>query len=187
MNHTNTCGSERNCVWRVAKFLRSRGSGLAPWDLCVGMVGGEPCASRAKVMVGKFDDPNGMSHPGHPFCPEHARLIAASFDSIKREAAERKRVGKPRMVASEFEGTVYFGVVGDRVKIGYSVNAYKRRRGIETSAGIRFDHFQWMMGDREDERRLLKQFAEYRTVGEWFKADPVVLAGLHREFTQRAA
>lgn len=184
MNPTHTCASERNCVWRTAQFLRSRGSQLAPWNLCVGMVDGEPCAARATTMVGRFEDKDGNLHEGHPFCTKHARLIAASFDAIRFEDAVRRRT---RHRPEEFDGTVYFGIAGEKVKIGFSTNAYKRRKNIETAAGIRFDHFEWMMGDRADERRLLNQFAQYRLVGEWFKADPVVLAGLEREFKKRAA
>lgn len=185
MNTTNTCSTERSCVWRTAQFLRSRGSQLAPWNLCVGMVDGEPCAARAAVMVGRFEDSEGNIHEGHPFCTTHARLIAASFDKAHTAIDQRRRAN--RSLADKYDGTVYFGVAGDRVKIGYSINAYKRRRQIETGAGIRFDHFEWMMGDRSDERRLLNQFSAYRLVGEWFRADPVVLAGLEREFKKRAA
>jgi hypothetical protein len=141
-------------------------------------------------MVGKFEDANGNEHLGHPFCTKHARLIAASFDLVAlhvgQVAAAKKRRAR-RTKASDFEGTVYFGLVGDRVKIGYSGNAYKRRKQIETAAGVRFERFEWMMGDRSDERRLHADFAEHRLVGEWFTADPTVLAGLHREFSKRAA
>lgn len=136
-------------------------------------------------MVGRFEDVDGITHPGHPFCTEHARLIAASFDKVAFVSDMKRRTS--RTTTQQYEGTVYFGVVGDRVKIGYSKNAYKRRRQIETSAGVRFDHFEWMMGDRSDERRLLSMFDDYRTIGEWFEADPVVLAGLQREFSKRAA
>lgn len=126
--------------------------------------------------------------PGAPvrLCGHHLReayefaqdFIAARWDGAVREyVADLQDTFKPpRSVTKRPRpGFVYFVRLGDRIKIGYSENVDKRLTVVphEEVLGV-------IPGTRDDERAWHKLLADYRTVGEWFRAEPDVLAAVAR-------
>jgi hypothetical protein len=92
--------------------------------------------------------------------------VADLQDTFKPPLAVRKR---PR------PGSVYFVRLGDRVKIGYSENVPKRLTVIPHEEVLGVIH-----GTREDEQGWHQLLADYRTVGEWFRAEADVLDHIRR-------
>ncbi|MCC7462113.1 MAG: GIY-YIG nuclease family protein [Gammaproteobacteria bacterium] len=63
------------------------------------------------------------------------------------------------------------------VKIGFSSNPWARARELETGSG-KCDLLGVVNGDRQDESRWHRQFAECRQTGEWFTGTPELLAAI---------
>lgn len=72
-------------------------------------------------------------------------------------------------------GFVYFIRFGDRVKIGFTTDFEKRKRDLPHEQVIAV-----ISGTRDDEATWHQLLEEYRTVGEWFRAEPEVLDALER-------
>jgi hypothetical protein len=79
---------------------------------------------------------------------------------------------------AETSGVVYFaqGEPSTPIKIGTSVNAKNRLNGLRTGSPVPLRLLATTPGGRRRERELHKQFASYRTHGEWFAAGPDLLA-----------
>jgi hypothetical protein len=92
--------------------------------------------------------------------------VAGLHDTFKPPPAVKKR---PR------QGYVYFIRLGDRIKIGYTENVDRRLSELphEEVLGV-------IPGTRDDEQGWHRLLADYRTVGEWFLADPEVLEAVAR-------
>lgn len=69
---------------------------------------------------------------------------------------------------------VYFIQVDDRVKIGVSTRPFTRLKSISGSAHGVMQAVVLVRGTREDEGRMHRRFARYRTNGEWFVASPAL-------------
>lgn len=69
------------------------------------------------------------------------------------------------------EGLVYFIRFGDRIKIGFTTNLQSRMKAIP------YDEILMVTpGTMDDERQCHQAFAHLRETGEWFRADPELLA-----------
>lgn len=121
-----------------------------------------------------------------PLCGKHIRevyefaqdLVTERWDGAVREyvADLQDRFKPPQSVTKRPRpGYVYFVRLGDRIKIGYSENVARRLTVIphEEVLGV-------VPGTREDEQGWHQLLADYRTVGEWFRAEPDVLAAVAR-------
>jgi hypothetical protein len=130
--------------------------------------------------------------PGDPLpdapvrlCGKHARemyefcsdMVGNRWDSAVREyVSELHGTFKPpQAVKQPRAGWLYFIRFGDRVKIGYSTNPDARLQALphERVIGV-------IPGSRSDEAAWHKLLADFRVVGEWFRADPTVLEVLER-------
>jgi hypothetical protein len=128
--------------------------------------------------------------PGEPLedfpvrlCGVHARevyeacsdLVTSQWDDAVRDyVAELHDTFKPpRAVKQPLAGWVYFIRFSDRVKVGYTTRPDERMHGLphEEIIGI-------IPGTRADERAWHSLLADFHVVGEWFRADPQVLAML---------
>lgn len=79
-------------------------------------------------------------------------------------------------------GFVYFIRFGNQIKVGFTTNVEQRMRDLphEEILGV-------VPGTLEDEAAWHKMLAEYRTVGEWFRAEPEVLDALERVVSAQAS
>lgn len=192
-----TCSITRNCVWRAAAQLKSKGLDYRPHDLCVAITDtGEPCSALATIFLGQSTD----YHSGQPFCAKHAaalvqdvidrarlgdRQVAAQLraaftagERSDREEKSRRRQNAP--------GHVYFARRGDTVKIGFSSAVRTRIATLETQAGARFDEVVTVAGSRAVEARYHRRFAEHREIGEWFHMAPEIRAEMDRLLAKAA-
>jgi hypothetical protein len=65
-------------------------------------------------------------------------------------------------------GYVYFLVVGDKVKIGFSTNPFARAQGIKGALSDRIELLVAVRGTFADEKRLHQNLCACRITGEWF-------------------
>lgn len=72
-------------------------------------------------------------------------------------------------------GYVYFLKVGDRLKIGFSINPYGRVATLSTGLARPMDTLLVVRGTVAEEKSLHRRFAAYRRKGEWFDAAPIVM------------
>jgi hypothetical protein len=77
-------------------------------------------------------------------------------------------------------GFVYFIVSGERVKIGYSVNPKMRLKRLKTGAPQPLEIVATVPAYPHNERRLHKQFSDYRLHGEWFRHEGELRAFIAR-------
>lgn len=102
-----------------------------------------------------------------PICMDHAltvhgdvsALLALGADAAERPPAERA------------PGAVYFIRLGDRVKIGFSRNLKARLVALPHEEVLAV-----VPGTVQDEKRCHAAFAHLRQTGEWFRAEPDLLA-----------
>lgn len=87
----------------------------------------------------------------------------------------------PRAVKQPLAGWVYFIRFGDRVKVGYTTNPDSRLRDLphEEVIGI-------VPGTRADEQAWHRLLADFHVVGEWFRAEPALLAQLRNVVSRTA-
>ena len=109
------------------------------------------------------------------------------------EEVDRQRQGRARQtfdppkkardrLSLHGDGYVYFLWVGSRVKIGFSVNPYRRLYELRTGMSGPMDRLAVIKGDTRDERRLHKRLEKYHSHGEWFRTDQFVEQLLHEMF-----
>ena len=137
---------------------------------------------------------NTESAPGLklPVCADHAisiyRDMAALIDSAQGDplfmlhlgigSLDQRRRERNRNAASRIDGalesgepTVYYVLVGEKVKIGYTANLTQRLRAYPPDAEL----LATEPGDKELERTRHQQFREYLTHGrEWFAPGPAL-------------
>jgi len=142
---------------------------------------GDPCGQPARFHIGEGSGADG-DHPGQPMCHNHTKQLlwwfgrqAGNHPAAHALQEERRLHTKTEQAAKwEAPGDVYFGRIGNRVKIGYSAHTAKRRRTLELMNGTEFDEFVTMPGDVDLERWFHNELQEHRTVGEWFEHAPAV-------------
>lgn len=71
-------------------------------------------------------------------------------------------------------GIVYFIAGADLVKIGFTNDVHIRQRSIQSMSPVALHLIHTEPGDRALEAALHKQFAEYRSHGEWFRLEGAV-------------
>lgn len=130
-------------------------------------------------------------HPG-PTANEyyktpHGRRCVKCYQRIERERQRRRQVRlqieREMQAALEDtyadEGYVYLiGAPQDPslVKVGFSTDPARRARQLQNGNGRRLRVIAKRPGTRADEKGLHAEFREHRTVGEWFKPTPALLA-----------
>ncbi|TYP82060.1 GIY-YIG nuclease family protein [Blastococcus xanthinilyticus] len=106
----------------------------------------------------------------------HHELNHPALDAAQREREQRSRVASRHAADERFRGDqpgfVYFIEVGERVKIGYSVDVRRRLRSYPPGSVL----LAVEPGSPELERQRHQQFAGSLLDGrEWFRPDRVIL------------
>ena len=91
--------------------------------------------------------------------------------ALRRKEIFGERPHRPKKVAS-----VYFIGAGDRIKIGFSQRPTERLKDLQTSHHMTLELLAVMPGSYQTEARLHKQFAHLKQKGEWFVAQPELMA-----------
>lgn len=107
------------------------------------------------------------------WCQKKGRDWLKAFDDacpIKNPPVKVKRPW-PR------DGWVYFAhdAANNSVKIGFSANAAKRIRSLQTGSSTPLTLLGKMKGSEADERELHQRFCSLHIKGEWFRAEPELL------------
>lgn len=100
-----------------------------------------------------------------------ARAVAeawnAKWDAHRSKAAPAARqADEPQHFMAR--GYVYFLVVRDRMKIGFSKAPWQRIDELKTGIGSAIDTFAFVRATRTDERDLHRALRSYRAAREWF-------------------
>lgn len=75
----------------------------------------------------------------------------------------------------------FFQVESGPIKIGFTSNVRHRFIGVQTGNHEEVNVIGWIENaTRSDERELHQRLAQFRIRGEWFKAEPAVLAAVVR-------
>lgn len=113
-------------------------------------------------------------------CINHAIAIAAYIQEVTEKPLVSESVGQRQMgryfakqrqverAASRRQeaGWVYYLLVGDRIKIGYTQDVKQRLRAYPPNSPLLAVH----PGTRETEQAMHERFAQYRQAGrEWFR------------------
>lgn len=93
---------------------------------------------------------------------------------LKREE-ERLFLRRPRPKA-EPKGFVYLVRGGDCIKIGTAKDVKKRLSGLQTGSPLKLEMLTYFRGDTTVENALHQRFESLRSHGEWFRAEPPLLA-----------
>lgn len=106
-----------------------------------------------------------------------AEMVEQNWDGAVREyvADLHDTFKPPKAVKQPLAGWVYFIQFGDRVKIGYTTKPAQRMQGLPHDRVIGM-----VPGTRDDEASWHRLLAPHHIVGEWFAAEPEVLAMLER-------
>ncbi|RUX29445.1 hypothetical protein EOA13_13515 [Mesorhizobium sp. M7A.F.Ca.US.011.01.1.1] len=72
-------------------------------------------------------------------------------------------------------GFVYFLLVRDRIKIGFSLQPAQRLKQLATGLADPVDMFAFFRGSRSDEVAIHRTFASHHVSGEWFDASQHIL------------
>lgn len=171
---------------RVHSLPRPLGSGPRP---------GVRVSAAYRVCIGNDNYCPNDPVPDGPvaLCPKHLREVyafAQDMVSQRWDAAVREYVGTlhdkfkppPSVLRRPRQGYVYFIRLGDRVKIGFSEVPASQLKNLphEEVIGI-------VPGTREDEQTWHRLLADFRVTGEWFRAEPEVLAALAAVVTAQAS
>ncbi len=116
--------------------------------------------------------------PGHPKVrlPPHDSVDfpaahAAAMGNTD-PAANLRRRRRTASVVRKSDSYVYFLVVGDAVKIGFSNNPSARLAGLKTGIHQKYSTVLVCEGTQGQERALHVTLADLRLSGEWFKKHP---------------
>lgn len=82
-------------------------------------------------------------------------------------------------------GGVYFIAAGEFVKIGWSISVPERLKALQTSSSRKLTVLRVIPGEREDEAKFHREFAEHRAEGEWFRIEGTLAAFLGTERVQK--
>jgi hypothetical protein len=100
-----------------------------------------------------------------PICADHYERLYESIPNFRvDEIVVRKYVPQPKSDAPKY---VYFARMGDRVKIGHSINPEARVKGM--SLGDQAQVIYTCSGGPFLEKELHRLFAARRISGEWFQ------------------
>lgn len=126
----------------------------------------------------------GESVPGSPvsLCREHLReawayvaldLERAGYAALRRFTASGFSAAPPAppKAPKVTDGFVYFVRLSDRIKIGWTHDFAKRGKQLSYDEVLHVE-----AGTRADEQRCHLAFVHLRTCGEWFQAEPELLA-----------
>jgi hypothetical protein len=92
----------------------------------------------------------------------------------------RKRKRRKKSEVGQAGRQVYFIRLGERVKIGVSVNVRRRLKSLQTSCPDRLELLHSAGGTWDDEVQLHKRFAADRLTGEWFRLSPEIAEYIER-------
>jgi hypothetical protein len=147
------------CVIMVATISMASDMGVKPTqDLLLTQQNNHPI--QMHPMIGKFIEAIPTSWQMH-LSEFGAIACGLNTDGSERDVINESK-GKPRITK-----TYIVRKQGSKeVKIGRSVQVDKRIRTIETQSGYQLEVLAIIPKDIEN--MLHKQFAEFRTVGEWF-------------------
>lgn len=90
------------------------------------------------------------------------------------------RLAQPRSTGVRHPGHVYFILVGDKVKIGYSARPLDRLRALQTSHPDKLHILATLPGSQKTEGRLHERFDRYKVRGEWFHFTPEIRQFINR-------
>lgn len=121
--------------------------------------------------------PCGKDGPG-------ARAVAETWNqrwqTARRAGAPYNGGDQPGTDAPNNIGYVYFLRVAGRVKIGFSKDPFVRVSELKTGLTEQPTSIVAIRAQREDEKRLHRRLAAFRTSGEWFAESAAVLRTMHR-------
>lgn len=105
-------------------------------------------------------------------CFDHALAVWAIVQQAHMDLINKVRASgpQPKLPAGP-DGVVYIIRLGDRVKIGFTRNLRQRMLDLPHE-----EILTMVPGTVEDERRCHAAFAHLRVAGEWFRAEPDLLA-----------
>lgn len=120
---------------------------------------------------GRFCDADSVPFAPYPICAKHlVRLYQFARDWI---APTREPAAPPPPA----QGTIYYLLVGELVKIGFTINLRQRLSSYPPDAVLLVTE----QGNPADERARHKQFAQALQHGnEWFRPTPEVLEHIKR-------
>lgn len=124
--------------------------------------GKDPMHHNDICPIGNCNDAVDRRLRGANVCTRHARLVWAAVELTR--PVSRKAPMKNDM------GTIYIVQLGDRVKIGFTLNM-KRRMGQVPHERV----LATFPGTLADEAAMHEAFAESRVTGEWFAVSPELL------------
>jgi hypothetical protein len=119
------------------------------------------------LKCGLIDAPLCMDHLAEAYRIWYFAHISLIEETLDRAHAPRDPL--PRL--SERPGYVYFARFGDKVKIGFTTNLRGRLDAIPHD-----EILGTVPGMLADEKRCHAAFAHLREQGEWFRAEPDLLA-----------
>ena len=110
-----------------------------------------------------------------PLCTHHClkvyKRVASKLEPEQLHAWLKTKVRANPVPSKESPmGFVYVIRLGDRVKIGHSLNPTQRFKQLPLEEVLAITR-----GSSSDEKAAHRQFAHLRTTGEWFKAEPELL------------
>lgn len=70
------------------------------------------------------------------------------------------------------DGYVYFAILGERIKIGYTTDWRQRLSSLQTGSPDQIHFLAVIRGERQTERDFHERFSHLRQSGEWFEAAP---------------
>lgn len=119
-----------------------------------------------------------------PLCAQHAKkawieigqhygldLIEGELLCVDPRHARQRALHAAHYSKDAPDGLVYIIRMGNRIKIGFTRNLTQRMRDVPNEEILAV-----FPGSMADEGALHKRFDEFRTVGEWFTADPSIIA-----------
>lgn len=108
--------------------------------------------------------------PGHKMIRIRAEPGTPAFD----ELYNTYRTASAEAYPVDDKSAVYFFRQGRKIKIGFSTNPMSRLRTLQIGAHVRIEFYYSTPGGRDLERKLHKEFAQFRVAGEWFLFAPEI-------------
>lgn len=129
------------------------------------------CWPDCEALTGPLDAPLCTSHIAKMYRLYRTAADLAAVDRVADSALAAALARPPQPPLSERQGIVYFVRFQERVKIGFTTNMRSRMSAIphEEVLGTQ-------PGTLADEKRYHRMFAHLRVTGEWFRAEPDLLA-----------
>lgn len=112
-----------------------------------------------------------------PLCDRHMLRVYREVEGIVKGASMETRLRAVDVIAADGKaarskpGFVYFIQFSDRVKIGFTEDVARRLRELPYDRVLAVTP-----GSLTQERRFHKQFRQMHVRGEWFRAEPELIA-----------